>query len=170
MASAKYSLRIKYSLNEKSENQNSHSSITKSIYDIGTVSKNWTWWFCEISVYNAGNSWGSTVNDQALIWTLHASNIWTHPLFEKSWKVHLAWKSQKTHLNKGTEVSFCPIKASKCLSPNLVPFSLLQILLKMLFSFLLVRITFLPWHIIVHMLKLFSVNGYHLIYLIENIW
>ena len=90
---------------------------------------------------------------QALIGTLYASDIQTHPLFQKVIKNWFGLKSSKLLPYRSSEVPFLKISAL------FIPVNITIIF----YSFLLVWITFLPWQIIMQTLKLFTVNGYYMI-------
>ena len=90
---------------------------------------------------------------QTLIGTLYASDIQTHPLFQKVIKNWFGLKSSKLLPYRSSEVPFLKISAL------FIPVNITIIF----YSFLLVWITFLPWQIIMQTLKLFTVNGYYMI-------
>ena len=96
---------------------------------------------------------------QALIWTLYASESRTHLLFQKVMKNLFGLKSSKNTFEQGYPGGVLPYWGSE------VPFSKissLSIPVNIAIIFLLVRITFLPWQIIMQMLKLFTVNGHYI--------
>ena len=102
------------------------------------------------------------IMNQVLIWTLYASNIRTHSLFRKVIKNLFDLKSSKNTFEQGypgrllsfwdSEVSFSKISAL-----------FIPVNVTIIYSFLLVLITSLPWQIIMQTLKLFTVNGYYMI-------
>ena len=101
--------------------------------------------------------------NQVLIWTLYASDIRTHPLFQKVMKKLFGLKSSKNTFEQGYSGGLLPFWSSE------VPFSKISVLFIsvnitiIFYSFLLVWMTFLPWQIIMQTLKLFTVNGYYII-------
>ena len=100
---------------------------------------------------------------KALIWTLYASDIQMHPLFQKIMKNLFGLKSSKNTFEQRYPVELLPFWSSE------VPFSKISGLFIpvnatiIFYSFLLVWITFLPWQIIMQTWKLFTVNGYYMI-------
>ena len=87
---------------------------------------------------------------QALIGTLYASDIQTHPLFQKVIKNWFGLKSSKLLPYRSSEVPFLKISAL------FIPVNITIIF----YSFLLVWIT---RQVIMQILKLFTVNGYYMI-------
>ena len=87
---------------------------------------------------------------QALIGTLYASDIQTHPLFQKVIKNWFGLKSSKLLPYRSSEVPFLKIRAL------FIPVNITIIF----YSFLLVWIT---RQVIMQILKLFTVNGYYMI-------
>ena len=103
------------------------------------------------------------VTSQALIWTLHASTIQMHPLFQKLMKNLFGLISSKNTFEQGYPGGFLPYWSSE------VPFSKISALFIpvnitiIFYSFLLVWITFLPWQTIIQTIKLFTVHGYFMV-------
>ena len=105
----------------------------------------------------------TNITREALIWTLYASDIRTHPRFQKVMKNLFGLKSSKNTFEQGYPGGLLPFWSSE-VSFSKISALFIPVNITIIFgSFLLVWITFLPWQIIMQTLKLFTVNGYYMI-------
>ena len=85
------------------------------------------------------------------------------PLFQKVMKNLFGLKSSKNTFEQGYPGGLFTYGSSEAPFPKIsAPFISVNITI-IFYSFLLMWITFLPWQIIMQMLKLFTINGYYMI-------
>ena len=85
----------------------------------------------------------------APILTIYASDIWTFS--RNRITVNLVWKTQKSNL----ELPSCSFAILRCSFTKFGILFIPQYITIILCSFFLVLITFLPWHIIMHVFEVF---------------